>query len=449
MNRNKRTSVTLVLVMWLLSTAGYGQEQQTSFSLEEAVNFAILNNQTAKNARLDMEIAERQVDEIVSTGLPQVNANADFTYNYKIQEMVLPANTFDPTADPNTTIATEFGIDYTSTFGLSATQMIFDGSFIVGLEAAKTFTELSKKDNIKNNIDVAEAVSKAYFGVLVNRERFELVKSNFARVDSLLNDTRLLYESGMAEKIDVSRVKVQYNNLKVELDNYEAVVHLTESLLKFQMGLPSNATVELTDDIQSINFFDFSLANNFSYDHRIEYAQLNVRQDLNELDIKNVRAQYYPKVDLFASYGRNTGNTEFSGVFTDQWFGAGAVGLRFSMPVFDGMMKRRQVQQKQLAARQITNQFELLQYNIDYEIEQAEANYRKQVENIEAQRENMGLAQEVYDVAKIKYEEGVGSNIEVIDADREYKEAQTNFYNAVYEALISKVELQKAYGVLL
>lgn len=448
MRTNTKLLTVLTLILLQVSQVGFAQEK-TSFSLDEAIQYALQNNQTAQNAKLEMEIAERQVDEIVSTGLPQVNASADLTYNYKIQEMVLPATTFDPSADPNATVAAEFGIDYTSNIGVSLTQMIFDGSFFVGLEAAKTFTELSKKDHLKNNIDIAEAVSKAYYGVLVNRERLELIESNYARVDSLLRDTELLYKNGMSEKIDVSRVKVQYNNLKVEKNNYQAVVDLAESLLKFQMGISPSASIELTDHIQDVDFFDYGQVQGFSYDQRIEYAQLNVRKDLNELDIRNVRAGYYPKLNLVANYGRNTGNTDFGGVFTDQWFGMGAVGLKFSMPIFDGMMKRRQVQQRVLAGEQIRNQFELLENNIDVEIEQSTANYNKQIENIEAQRENMDLAKEVYDVAKTKYQEGVGSNLEVIEADRDYKEAQTNYYNAVYDALISKVALQKAYGVLL
>ena len=439
---------TLVLLLIIVCQAGFAQDQKVAFSLQEAIDYALANNQSGKNARLEMEIADRQVGEILADGLPQVNASGDFGYNYKIQQSLVPANIFDPTAPEDEILPIEFGVPYTSNFNVTLDQMIFDGAFFIGLKAAKTFTELSKKDNIKNNIDIAEAVSKAYFGVLVNRERYLLIERHFTRVDSLLIDTKHLYEGGFAEKIDVSRVQVQYNNLKVELDNFQAIVDLSESLLKFQMGLNPKSEIELTDAIVDIDYFDFEMAKDFSYDKRIEYSQLNIREELNQLDIRNIKSQYVPTLDLYARYGKNTGAIELGDVFTNEWFGAGVMGLTARWSVFDGLRKKRQIQQRRLKGEQIDNQFEMLRYNIDIEIEQSLANYNREIERMRAQQENMELAREVYDVAKLKYNEGVGSNIEVIDADASYKEAQTNYYNALYDALISKIDLQKAYGVL-
>ncbi|MEP2023504.1 TolC family protein [Reichenbachiella sp.] len=447
----KQPILLILLTMSLMAVhqVSNGQNSESmSVSLEEAINYALENNQQVINARLEEEIADRQVGEILADGLPQVNLNADLTHNYKIPQT--PVTSDFATGEPlEETLYIPFGADYTSQWGASFSQMVFDGSFFIGLEAAKTFTQLSKKDHIKTKIDIAEVVSKAYFGVLVNVERLALVERNYSRLDSLLQETQIMYENGFAEKIDVNRVKVQFNNVKVEKNNYQQIVDLSESLLKFQMGLKPNASIVLTDEIQSIGYFDFELANNFTYEQRIEYSQMNIRKELKQLDIKNVRAKYYPKIDLIANYGRNTGNTSLDGVFTDEWFGAGAIGLRASMPIFDGMRKRRQVQQRQLQAKQIDYSLNLLENNIDIEIEQALTTYNRQIEMMQAQRENMDLSQEVYEVAKIKYNEGVGSNIEVIDDDATYKQAQINFYNALYDALISKIDLQKAYGILL
>lgn len=449
----KQPILLILLTTGLLAAHQVSVAQETDsfrFSLQEAIDFALENNQSVKNAKLEEEIADKQVGEILADGLPQVNANASLIHNYKIQQTIVEAaNGFPPGVPDGEAVALEFGIPYTSGFDFGLTQMVFDGSFFIGLEAAKTFTQLSKKDHIKTRIDIAEAVSKAYFGVLVNRERLTLVERNYSRLDSLLQETQVMYENGFAEKIDVNRVKVQFNNVKVEKDNYQQIVDLSESLLKFQMGLKPNTPMELTTQIQTIDYFDFQMTEEFSYENRIEYSQMNIQKELNELDIKNVRVKYYPKIDLIANYGRNTGNTSFGDLFSDQWFGAGAIGLRATMPIFDGLRKRRQVQQRQLKGQQIDYSLNLLENNIDVEIEQALTNYNRQIEMMEAQRENMELSQEVYEVAKIKYNEGVGSNIEVIDADATYKQSQINFYNALYDALISKIDLQKAYGVLL
>ncbi|WP_420582998.1 TolC family protein [Reichenbachiella sp.] len=419
-----------------------------SVSLEEAINFALENNQQVINARLEEEIADKQVGEILADGLPQVNLNAELTHNYKIP--VTPVTSDFATGQPlDETLFIPFGADYTSQWGASVSQMVFDGSFFIGLEAAKTFTQLSKKDHIKTKIDIAEAVSKAYFGVLVNVERLALVERNYSRLDSLLQETEVMYENGFAEKIDVSRIRVQFNNVKVEKENYQQIVDLSESILKFQMGLKPNTAVQLTTEINSIEYFDFEESKDFTYEKRIEYSQMNIRKELKQLDIKNVRAKYYPKIDFVANYGRNTGNTSLGGIFSDDWFGAGAIGLRASMPIFDGLRKRRQVQQRQLQEKQIDYSLNLLENNIDIEIEQALTSYNRQIQMMEAQKENMELSQEVYEVAKLKFNEGVGSNIEVIDADATYKQAQINYYNALYDALISKIDLQKAYGILL
>ncbi|UXX79518.1 TolC family protein [Reichenbachiella carrageenanivorans] len=443
----------LILTISLVAAhqVSYAQESTTfRFSLEEAINYALDNNQRVKNAQLEEEIADRQVGEIIADGLPQLNANANLFYNYKIQQSLIEADgNFPPGVPAGETVALEFGIPYTSSFDVALSQMLFDGSFFIGLEAAKTFTQLSKKDHIKTKIDVAEAVSKAYFLVLVNRERFGLIERNYSRLDSLLSDTKVMYSSGFAEKIDVNRVQVQFNNVKVEKENYEQVLNVSESLLKFQMGLNHSEELELTSTIEGIDYFDFADAANFTYEQRVEYDQMNINKELKELDIKNVRAKYYPKLDLIATYGQNTGNTSFGDLFSDQWFGLGAIGVKATVPIFDGLRKRRQVQQRQLQVQQIDYSLNLLKNNIDVEIESALADYNRSIEMMEAQRENMELSQEVYEVAKIKYNEGVGSNIEVIDADATYKQAQINFYNALYDALVSKIDLQKAYGVLL
>ena len=446
----KSTFKLLVLGLVLTHQVGYAQEKSMKFSLQEAIDYALANNQQVRNAQIEEEIADKKVGEILADGMPQVNLNANLDYNYKIQQTLIEAGGgFPPNVPDGTLVPLEFGTPYTSRFNVGMTQMIFDGSFFIGLEAARTFTQLSKKDHIKTKIDVAEAVSKAYFGVLVNQERFELIERNYSRVDSLLRDTEIMYENGFAEKIDVNRVKVQHNNLKVTVNNYQQLIDLSESILKFQMGLSPSANVSLSDEINNIDYFDFELVKDFSYSNRVEFDQMNIQKELKAMDIRNIRVKYYPKIDFVANYGRNTGNTSFGNVFSDTWFGAGAVGLRASMPIFDGLKKRRQVQQRQLQAEQIDYTLDLLGKNIDLEIQQALTTYNREIEEMQAQQENMALAEEVYNVSKIKYSEGVGSNREVIDADATYKEAQTNYYNALYDALISKIDLQKAYGVLL
>jgi outer membrane protein TolC len=261
-----------------------------------------------------------------------------------------------------------------------------------------------------------------------------------------------MYENGFAEKIDVDRIKVQYNNIKVELDNFQNSLDLSMALLKFQMGLDINSNLELKDKLEDIQFqvIDENFGSEFDYKDRIEYSILQTNLDLVNLDIKNTQVRYIPTLDLYGAYGASTGTQSFTNLvsFGDYWFGFGVIGLRLNVPIFDGFRKSKMIQQKKLQVEQIENTQDQLRKNIDFEILQAKTNLKKNVDNLVAQRENLELADNVYKVTKIKYEEGIGSNIEVIEADATYKEAQINYYDALYNALVAKVGLEKAYGKL-
>jgi outer membrane protein len=189
----------------------------------------------------------------------------------------------------------------------------------------------------------------------------------------------------------------------------------------------------------------------FQYSNRIEYNLLQVNKSLVELDIKNTRSQYLPNLNLIGSYGASYGTAAFENMFQfgANWRTLGTIGVSASMPIFDGLQKNRIIQQKKTQLNKIENSLDLVKNQIDLQQDQASKTFQSYVNTLRAQRENMHLSQEVYDVTVIKYQQGVGSNLEVIDADASYKEAQTNYYAALYDALIASVELEKAYEKLL
>lgn len=454
MNKFKNTIKILLCALLLAPIHLDAQDSNYAFSLEQAIEYALDHNETILSASLEKEIANRKVGEVIADGLPQVTANIDLGYNYQIPQVFLPANTFDPNGDPNESVAQKFGTDYSGNLGVRVEQMIFNGSYFIGLKAAKTFTELSKKEHIKSKIDVAEAVSKAYYGVLISKELKGLVTKNYNRIESLLSDTKALYQSGFAEKIDVSRVQVQFNNLKVEKDYTDRNVDLSMALLKFQMGIPSANEIVLTDVISSITYAGIqpNAFNEFTYAKRIEFSQLETQRDLNSLDVRNIESMYVPKLNLYGTWGMNSGTQDFGELINiggEKWRGVGVVGVKMSVSIFDGLRKSRIIQQKKLQGEQINLSFSQLKNSIDLELKQSTINYNRNRDNLKAQQENMSLAQEIYGVTKIKYNEGVGSNSEVLDADAALKQAQTNYYNALYEALIAKIDMQKALGTLL
>lgn len=425
---------------------------QTGYSLKEAVDYAIKHNLNVKNAQLDAVSAEARIGEIRASGLPQVSATASLTNNIIIPRFFLPANTFDPTAPADAPpAAVEFGIPWQGSAAANLNQLIFNGSYFIGLKAAATYRELAQKTTTSSKVSVAEAVTKAYYSAQVAEERAKLLDLNIARVDSSMRETKALNQSGFVELLDVNRLEVQINNLKTERQKVQNLIELSYALLRFQMGMPANEPISLTDDINAVNVDELrsvSESTAVNYDSRIEYSLLNTQEKLAFLDLRNVRAGYLPSVSASLGYGYNVGADTFSQVFTNNWFNNMVLAVNLNIPIFDGFQKKYQINQKKIAIDKVKNSQNLLKQSIDLENNQASINIRNAFATLETQRRNLTLAEEIVRVSKIKYKEGVGSNIEVINAESSLKEAQTNYFTALYDLMIAKVDLSKAKGEL-
>ena len=451
----KRTIGITILSAFLLQSA-YAQEVG-QFSLEEAISYALEHNIDVKNAQLAHKSSDYEIGEILSIGLPQISASAGLTDNVILPKTIIDISSFPGSTVPEgTTQEVTFATKYSAFMDVTLEQMVFDASYFIGLKAARVFKELTYKDLMMSEIDTREAVTKAYYSALVQRERLQLFERQLATIDTLLQETQVMFDNGFAEKIDVSRIQVQYNNLLTEKNKFKRLSYLGVDLLKFQMGLPISQAIELTDDLSSINFTEpvYDLAN-FNYSDRMEFSQLQTNQALQEINIQNIRSGYYPNLNAFASLGANSGSSQFRRTTSldfsgsnRAWFESAAIGFKLDIPIFDSFKKHHQIQKVKIKLMQIDNQSEQMRSNIDLEITQARSDLQSAVENLQAQEDNLELAKEIYDVSKIKYQEGIESNIEVINATTTYKEAEINYYNALYDALIAKVDLQKSLGTL-
>jgi outer membrane protein len=344
-----------------------------------------------------------------------------------------------------------FAVNYQSSLTTTVEQMIFNGSYFVGLRAAKTLKELTDYDKEKAEIDIIEGVKKAYFTVLVNEERSRLVAANLDRLDQLLTETTALYEEGFVEKLDVSRIKVQYNNLQTDFDKATTATQVSKYLLKIQMGMPLELDLVLEESLQEYSNEENGFYSTLEAEmlNRVEIFQLEKNIELANLDLKNNQVQYIPNFSAFGTYQRVTGAQDFENVYlADRWFSTSFIGLRLTIPIFDGLRKSYVIQSNRLQIKQLENlKFNTLQ-NIKLEEYQAKATLKNSLKALEVQKENRLLAKEVFDMTRIKYQEGVGSNLEVVEADAALKEAETNYYAALYDALIAKVDLEKALGIL-
>ncbi|MDN3202794.1 TolC family protein [Algoriphagus sediminis] len=446
--KNLLTTLITLLIAGGIASA---QTDVLQLNLMESLEYALENNVDAKNAKLELLVSKATVKETMADGLPQINGSFNLNYNPEIPVVFLPNEPpFGDPSIPSDVIPARFGVNYSSGLGVTVSQMIFDGSFFVGLRAAKTLNELTQFDLEKTENDVIEAVKKAYYGVLVNQRRIELAEANLNRLDDLLAETKALNEAGFSEKIDVTRIQVQRNNTSSSLARAQTAYEISKQLLKLNMGLPKEYDIEITETLQELNpEEELNTLLAMEGMRRVEEDQLQKNLELTRLDFKNNHAQYMPKITFNGNYQRSGAGNSLSGTYNSiNWFSSSLLGVTMSIPIFDGLAKSARIQKNRIQMQQLENQQFFLQDNIALEIYQAKQNLRNDIEILRVQNENMKLAQEVFDIAQIKYNEGVGSNLELVDADAALKDAEINYLSSLYDGLIAKVDLERALGIL-
>ncbi len=441
----------LLLALVGLSASQLAAQQLVELRLADALTYALENNPSAKNARLELLISKATIKETTARGLPQINGAYNLDYNPKIPVVFLPNQPpFGDPSIPSDVIPARFGVSYSSGLGVTVSQMIFDGSFFVGLRAAKTLLELTNKDLKKAEIDVVENVKKAYYGVLVNQQRIRLAEANLSRIDTLLKETTALLDAGFVEKLDVSRVQVQRNNSYTQVQRSQTGLDISKQILKLQMGMPMEYEINLSESLEELSPKEETLALlGEEGAERIELEQVSTQLTLVGLDLKNNMSQYMPKIDFIGNTRRSGAGNELDRVFnSSNWFGSSLVGVSLSVPIFDGFSKAARIQKNRVQINQIENQRTFLKESFKNELYAAKANLRNDLNLLDVQEENLKLATEVYQIARIKYKEGVGSNLEVVEADAALIQAEINYLGAIYDGLISKINLEKALGLL-
>jgi outer membrane protein len=451
-----KKNIICIFLLFLIFGKLHAQTD-SSFTLQECIDYALKNQVNVVNSELDEAIAKGRVNEIKAIGLPQINGAISLIDNPQLSKMFFStSNPFaagggfpgakrsgDVIVSPNI-----FQLRSSGDANITASQLIFDGSYFVGLQAASTYRELAKKTTTQTKITTVENVTKAYYMVLINQERTSIFDINLKRLDSLLKDISILYQNGFVEKIDVSRIEVQRNNLLTDKQNFDNLLQLSQLLLKFQMGMPLDQTVTLIEKIESIQL-DPNAANTegFDYTKRIEYSMLKTGEKLQMLDLKNIKYSRLPRLSAFATGGLNRQDIRFWNLFGNEWFTYTRVGLSLSVPIL-GLQSQYQAQQSRYNLNKVQNNLKSMESSLGFQAKSAEISYKNSLQSMESQKRNMELAKEVARVTKIKYTEGVGSNLEVTNAESDLKQAQINFYNALYDAVVSKIDFQKANGTL-
>lgn len=454
----KRVYNFLLLMIVSLHSIAQNTNNAARYSLKEAVDYAVNNNVNVKNTDIDRRAAQARKGEVRAAGLPQINGNADLIHNITIQKTVseygksalFPVSPANPAGTP---AGFAFGLTNQSVPTITGSQVLFDASFFSGLRAASVYEELMEKNINRSKIETAHNVTKAYYAVLVNEKQLAYLDVNLARLDSVYLETKARLQSGLTRQIEVDRTEVSYNNLKEERARVVRVVQLSKALLKFQMNLPSDTAIVLTDQLNEsllANVTQLPEGNKINYATRIEYSIIQTQAFLNRVDTRTARAARYPKLSAIAAYGYSTGATNMGDIFTqsNRWFNYSYVGLRLQVPIFNGLSAYYRIQQKKLEEERTENNRRQLEHTIDIQIEESIINLNNSIESVKTQKRNLDLAEKNLKVLQAEFEQGLSMSLDVTVSEAALKEAQTNYYNALYNALLAKADYERATGVL-
>lgn len=418
----------------------------TEMSLQNAIDYALENSIDMRLANIEIADADQQILENRAIGLPQVSAGVDYQYFLQIPASVVDLSNFDPTLPEGTFEKLEFGLKNNLTANITASALLFDASYLTALKAARTYRDYVQRDRERVRYEVENKVIEAYLPALILEESKKTLLKNIDNLGKLLAETQAIYKEGFAEQLDVDRLELSLSNLRTEVDNIDRQKDIIYNVLKFQMGYPINEPIIAVDNIEAL----FEPASNEELTAAVDYSQrpevqvVEMGIQLNELNVELNKAGYLPSLGAFLTYQQSAqGNNLFDNPI---WVPSAIVGLQLNVPIFDGFSKRSKINRAKLDLEEAQQQKEQLERSISLEVANARTNYINALERAQSQNKNVSLAERIYDTTQIKYREGVGSSVEVTQAEQSLYETQQNYTQARYDLLVAKMALEKALG---
>jgi outer membrane protein len=465
LRQNKWFAITLAILMCSTIQA----QEKHAMSVKQAVEYAEKNSATVKNALVDIQLQHQTNKEITALALPNVSGSVDVNYYPKVPITSFPnfiaQGTYQVLTDegvkngqnqPVTApsdfgfIQAAFGTKYNASAGISLQQLLFDGQVFIGLQAREAAIDFANASADVVKAQIRANLYKIYYQIVVGRAQIATVDANIARTEKQLSDTREIYKNGFAEKLDVSKVEVTLANLRTERLRIDNQLQLGILGLKLLMGMPEKDQLILTDTLSEAQLQDDNILEmTYAYGDRQEYRQIEIAKKLSEFNVRRYQLSKLPTVSLFGSYSKVAQRNQFNFLnFSEDWFTTALIGLKVSVPIFEGMAKNTRIKKAQLDLQKTEYNLGQMQLAIDNEVEQARVYMRSALATMEVQKKNMELATEVYDQTRKKYEQGLGSTLEITTAQSELRIAQNNYYLALYGAVVAKVDYYKATGKL-
>lgn len=409
-------------------------------TLQACLQYALNHQPVIRQSYLDEQITERQINSRLADWYPQVNFSGNYQHYFQ-----LPSNVFGTDSTGKRQII-QTGIRNTSVLGLSATQNIFNRDVLLASRTAADVRQQAKQNTISNKIDIAVAVSKAFYDILTTQQQVRLLDDAIIRLSRSLQDAFNQYKGGLVDKIDYKRATIALNNSKAQKKSYEESLTGKYSYLKNLMNYPQEGDLDLQyDSLQLEMDARLDTMQRVQYANRIEYRQLETERSLQKANLKYNKWSFLPSVSAFGNYNLVYLNQQLKGLY-GYAFPNSYAGISVSVPIFQGFKRVQQIKAAELQLQRIDWDFALLENNISTEYIQAMASYKASLYNYDILKENVDIATEVYNTVQLQYKAGVKTYLDVIISESDLRSAQVNYTNALYNLLYSKLDVQQAAG---
>ncbi|MCH4822688.1 TolC family protein [Gramella lutea] len=466
-----RNKTSLIFSLFLIISAALKAQEEApkiyQLSIEEAIEFAIENNYQSLIAEKDVEIALKQKWEIIAQGLPQINAAVDYQNFLKQPVTLLPAAAFDntqstidiveeyfdnaerndtPVDTPEGFIPVRFGTKQSVNATATWSQLIFDGSYIVGIQSVKTLLQISKNAKTKTDLEIKKAVISAYGNVLLAEESVDILENNVETVQKNFNDTQKIYENGLAEQEDVEQLEITLLRLKNNLSRSERMRDIAYELLNLSLGIPVENRVILTDDLDGLamKYYDPSILNReIPIEENIDYRIAKNSAESAEIQVKLQKAKALPTLSGFVNYGYQGFADRFTFLNDDQeYFGQSILGVSLNIPIFSSGMRHSRTQQRELEYEQALLDLEQTENDVKRQINMAKSEYEFSIENYQTSVRNLELAERIENKNQTKFFEGIASSFELTEAQRQLYNAQQEYLQSMLDVITAKAELE-------
>ena len=432
----------VLLIMLSLGGVKISLAQDTlRLSLNDALRMAQENNLNIKNSQLDLKIAQKKIWETIAIGLPHVDGTAKYQFMPKVA--TLPASTFDPNASEGDVI--ELGVKQNIVYDLTVSQLIFNGAYLVGLKASKTYYKMAEESFEKAQLEMNESVTNTYFMILVAEESLKILKANLKNVNKTFEEIRETYKQGFVEKTDVDQLELTANTITNAISQIDNNLEMAKRLMKIHLGLAEGSNVTLTDQLQMEDDQVASLTilakEPFILDKSIDFKMLTTAELLAKYDYKREMTNSLPTLSAYYNHQEKWKTPAFDFAPKD------VIGITLSVPIFSSGQRSALVAQKKMAFEKATNNKLYVSNTLLMQSSQLQNDLRTKLEKFQIQKKSKDLSDVIYQRTLEKYKLGVSSSLELMTIQNQYLNSLTDYYQGIYDVVGAKTKLEKLFNI--